>query len=90
MPPGRFSQATFLQEDPLVGGKDVPPQDPMWNISSVLFVGIDGVGLRRDKTCKESMLYDLGQVTELLSASSPVQFYCEDTEIMHASAFHDC
>ena len=56
----------------------------------MLFVGIDGVGLRRDKTCKEGMLYDLGQVTELLSASSSVQFYCEDTEIMHASAFHDC
>ena len=56
MPPGRFSQATFLQEDPLVGGKDVPPQDPMWNISSVLFVGIDGAGLRRDKTCKEGQV----------------------------------
>ena len=34
-------------------------------------------------------LYDLGQITELFSAlvSSSVQFYCEDTEIMHATIF---
>ena len=36
MPPGRFSQASYLQ----AGSEDVPPQEPMWNVSSVLFVGI--------------------------------------------------
>ena len=40
MPPGRFSQDSFLKTDPTVGGEDVPPQDPMWNVSSVLFVSI--------------------------------------------------
>ena len=42
------------------------------------------------KPARKGWLYDLGRVTELLSASSSVQFYCEDSEIMHASAFHDC
>ena len=27
----------------MVGVEDVPPQDPMWNVSSMLFVGIPGV-----------------------------------------------
>ena len=56
MPPGRFSQATFLQEDPMVGGEDVPSQDPIWNISSMLFTVIDDVGLRRDKTGEEGQV----------------------------------
>ena len=54
--PGRFSQATFLQEDPMVGGEDVPSQDPIWNISSMLFTVIDDVGLRRDKTGEEGQV----------------------------------
>ena len=48
------------------------------------------LGWEETKLARKGRLYDLGQVTELLSASSSVQFYCEDTEIMHASAFHDC
>ena len=52
-------------------------------------LAVNSLRLRRDETCKKGACYDLGQVTELLSAlvSSSVQFYCEETEIMHAKCF---
>ena len=40
----------------MVGGEDVPSQDPIWNISSMLFTVIDDVGLRRDKTGEEGQV----------------------------------
>ena len=45
--------------------------------------------LRRDRNLREEQVMWPGQVTELLCAlvSLSAQFYCEDTEIMHA-VFH--
>ena len=56
------------------------------------FLIVNSLRLRIDEMCKEGgRLHGLGQVINLLLAlvSSFVQFYCEDTEIMHAKCFHN-
>ena len=62
---------------------------PIAVFPSCHLLAVNGLGLKRDETCYSVRLCDLGHVTELLSAliSSYVQFYCEDTEIMHAKCF---
>ena len=51
---------------------------------------VNGLGLRRDETCKEGAGYvALDKLLIYLPLlSSSLQFYSEDTEIMHASALH--
>ena len=78
------------RQDPTVGDRDVPSQDPIRNVSSMSFADSEWSWVEKRRNLQgRGRLCDLGHVTELLSAlvSSSVQLNFEDTEITHATNF---